>query len=240
MRGIDGQAIFLEKRDCSRFFANLLLFNNRESTTNFYRRCFLENSKSDKIKDSFVTGTRPDLVPETWLVSKARKDILVPDPLVNILAYALVKNHFHLILRQICESGVSRFMHKLGTGFAGYINRKYGRAGHLFQGRFRAVHIKNEDQARHIFVYVHTNTLELIEPGWRERGIKNKNRAINFLEKSFLTSYPEYLSRNRELSLVDKSFFLKLLEGSGGCRRFVENWILHKAEIANFGNIHLE
>ncbi|MFA5230359.1 MAG: transposase, partial [Candidatus Paceibacterota bacterium] len=59
--------------------------------------------------------------------------------LVSIHAFCLMGNHMHLLLEQKIENGISRFMLKLGAGYASYFNSKYHRTGHLFQSRFKSV-----------------------------------------------------------------------------------------------------
>ena len=88
-----------------------------------------------------------------------------------------------MLLKQIKNNGISEFIRKVGVGYAGYFNKKYRRKGHLFQGRFKTVHIENNEQLKTVFVYIHTNPIALIESKWKEEGLKAPEKAINFLEK---------------------------------------------------------
>jgi len=163
------------------------------------------------------------------------------DLLVEIWAFCLMPNHIHLLLKQIKEKGITDFMRKFGTGYANYFNKKYNRKGHLFQGRFRAVHIKNNEQLKNIFVYIHTNGISLIEPNWKEKGIsKNCQKIIKFLENYKWSSYMDYLGRKNFPSLTKRDFLLKIIGGSKGCKEFVESWIKHKKEIKNLSEIAIE
>ena len=78
-------------------------------------------------------------------------------------------------------------MHRLGTGHTMYINLKYGRSGHVFQGPFKAKIVKKDEYLTHITRYVHLNPLELINHGWKEQGIKDINSG-----KKFILEYPSY------------------------------------------------
>ncbi|OGI26349.1 MAG: hypothetical protein A3J76_04265 [Candidatus Moranbacteria bacterium RBG_13_45_13] len=80
------------------------------------------------------------------------------EPYVEIIAYCLNPNHFHLLLKQIVESGISEFMHKLGTGYTMYFNKKHERAGALFQGKFKFTHIENNAQLLYVSAYVNCNS----------------------------------------------------------------------------------
>ncbi len=82
---------------------------------------------------------------------------------VEILAYCLMPNHFHLLIKQKSENGISIFMHKLGTGYTKYFNKKYNRSGSLFESTFKAKHVKNEEYYKHVSKYIHLNPSSLIK-----------------------------------------------------------------------------
>jgi REP element-mobilizing transposase RayT len=77
--------------------------------------------------------------------------------LVKFIAYCLNQNHYHFILQPLVEDGIQRFMHRLSTGYTNFFNEKYKRSGSLFQGRYKAVHIKTNEQLIHTSVYVNLN-----------------------------------------------------------------------------------
>lgn len=216
MRGVDGRVIFPQEEDYFRFIHDLFEFNDEDDVDSIYR--YYTNN---------LTGTVP---------VKLRKKRKL---LVEILVFCLMPNHFHLLLRQIKDHGISKFMRKLG-GYATYINKKYERQGHLFQGRFRAVHIKDEDQLKNAFVYIHVNPIDLIEPGWKEKGIKNQKEVIKFLETYRWSSYLDYLGKKNFPSVTSREFFNKILGSEKNCRQYVTSWILYKADIKNLGPIVLE
>ena len=83
------------------------------------------------------------------------------DMFVEILAFCFMPNHIHLLVRQLKDNSISQFMQKVGTGYANYFNKKYARRGHLFN-RFKAVLIKDDDQLRNVFAYIHCNPISLI------------------------------------------------------------------------------
>lgn len=160
--------------------------------------------------------------------------------LVEILAFWFMPNHIHLLLRQIKNKGITQFMRKFGAGYATYFNKKYNRKGHLFQGRFRAIHIKTNEQLKNVFVYIHTQGISLIEPKWKEKGIENPKKVNKFLENFKWSSYPDYIGKKNFPSLTNRKFLLKIMGGETGCRNFVEGWIKYKKELRNFNKISLE
>lgn len=77
--------------------------------------------------------------------------------LVDIHAYALVGNRFHLLIKQVIEDGITEFMRRVSVGYAGYFNEKNERSGALFQGRFKRVHVVSEEQYQYLFAYINEN-----------------------------------------------------------------------------------
>ncbi|MBP9717511.1 MAG: transposase [Candidatus Pacebacteria bacterium] len=77
--------------------------------------------------------------------------------LVNIEAYSLLPNHFHLIVEQIVDGGISEFLKRVSGGYTSYFNEKYQRSGVLFQGRYKKVHVNTDEQYQYLFAYVNEN-----------------------------------------------------------------------------------
>ena len=149
------------------------------------------------------------------------------DLLVEILAFCFMSNHVHLLLKQIKDNGITKFMRKVGTGYAGYFNNKYKKRGHLFQGKFWAIRVKTDEQLQTTFVYIHSNPISLIEPKWKEKGIKNTNKSIQFLENYKWSSYLDYIDKKNFPSVINKDFILDIIGGKRGCQKFVKDWIMY-------------
>jgi len=81
---------------------------------------------------------------------------------VLLVAYCLMPNHFHLLLKLKKQGGLERFMRALLTGYSIYFNQKYERVGHLFQGRYKAALIQREAYLLHLTRYIHRNAIELL------------------------------------------------------------------------------
>ena len=187
-RGAGKQRIYTTARDYERFIALLYLANSEEPIT--YRK-----------GPSLVEIFNPD--------NKGART----QKLVDVLAYALMPNHFHLVLKQIMDEGITRFMRKLATAYSMYFNIKYEHSGVLFQGRFKSSHINSEPYFRYIFSYVHLNPLELVEPDWKEGTIRNQKIARKFLADYRYGSYFDYCIGERPeraiLAYDDAPDFLK-------------------------------
>jgi len=79
----------------------------------------------------------------------------------SILSYVAMPNHFHFEIRQNSDIGINILMSKLSTSYAMYFNRKYGCVGHVFQDRFKAKLIPNEEYAKYLSAYIHNNPADL-------------------------------------------------------------------------------
>jgi len=80
---------------------------------------------------------------------------------IDLIAYCLMPNHFHLLLKQRTKTSLEGFMRALMTRYSMYFNKRYDRVGSLFQGRYKAVLIENEAYLVHLSRYIHLNPAEL-------------------------------------------------------------------------------
>ncbi len=92
--------------------------------------------------------------------SKYSSQSLTLDPtkkVVEVVAYCLMPNHFHLLIKQTKEGGITEFMRKVIDSYTKYYNTKYSRVGPLFQGQFKAVFVESDEQLLHLSRYIHLN-----------------------------------------------------------------------------------
>ncbi|MCX6791332.1 MAG: transposase [Candidatus Gribaldobacteria bacterium] len=142
-RGVDKRVVFLDDEDFWKFFDCLRDLNNET----YYeerlavlgldpRSCKELNSLQFKELGSFIQQQ---------------------EKIVEIISYSLNPNHFHLILKQLKDNGISDFMQRVGTSYTNYFNKKYERSGALFQGRFKKIHINKESYLLWLLGYVNGN-----------------------------------------------------------------------------------
>jgi len=144
--------------------------------------------------DSLLFANTKSSLERNWRRKKLKETPLdVNDKLVDYLALILIPNHFHLLVRQITEGGIQKVMHRSCDGLARYFNTKKNRQGHLFMGRYKAVHVSTDQQAMHLFTYIHGNALDLVFPEWRDGSLKNWRQSENFLKNYKLSSLPVFL-----------------------------------------------
>jgi putative transposase len=138
-RGVEKRDIFMHDFDYHRFLTSLKEFNQVEPVLSLY------------ISSKVPVG----------IGSLQKKK------LVEVVAFCLIENHYHLILKQLVDGGISEFMKRLGTGYTGYFNCKYKRSGALFQGKFKSIHIDSNDYLLYLSAYVNGNYLVHGKSDWK-------------------------------------------------------------------------
>jgi putative transposase len=124
-------------------------------------------------------------------------------PLVKIISYCLMDNHFHLLLQEIREGGISIFMQKFGLGFTNYMNSKYKESGSIFQGTYKAKLIGSEEYMQYADVYVQLfNPFQLFDGGV-VGALNNFDKAFQFALDYQFSSLGESLGV-RNFSIIDR------------------------------------
>ncbi len=135
-RGVAKQNIFLSDRYYVRF----------ERTIDYYKYA----SRKKKFSRYLLEKFKPEIA----------RPVLRPNqviPQVELVAYCLMPNHFHMILRQLLDDGISNFMRCLANSYTRYFNTVKQRVGPIFQGQFKAKLINGESYLLHLSRYIHLN-----------------------------------------------------------------------------------
>ena len=129
---------------------------------------------------------------------------------VELVAFCLMPNHFHLIVKEIEEGGIASYMQRVLNSYTKYYNTKYQKSGHLFQGPYRAVHVETNEQLLYLSTYIHRNPRELA--GWRNK------------ESQYVwSSYQDFIKNNRWDELIRPSIIGEQFKKKSDYRRFVES-----------------
>lgn len=209
-RGVDKRTIFEDEDDHYRFLHGLYEFNDKNLTAPFIQRI----------------GKRLPTATYKTLREKISKEKNVKrEKLVDILSFCLMPNHYHLILKQLQENGISKFMHKLGTGYTNFFNLKNERKGSLFQGPFKAVYVKDDTQMMHLSRYIQVlNPGELAEPKIREGIIRSADGLQDFLKNYKWSSYSDYIGEDNYPSLINKELLSGYFGSAAAFEKFSLSW----------------
>lgn len=231
VRALDDNLLFNDENDYFRMIFSVYELNNSKPVNIFVRR--RNRNRFKKFQSAATDVTRMNVAGATSGVAPAgafEED--KRDRLVDIFCFEWMPNHIHLLIKQLQDGGISKFMRKVGVGYSKYFNGKYHRQGHLFQDVFRAVHIETEEQLFNVFVYIHTNAIALIESGWKENGVRDSEKVKKFLEQEYRwSSYWDYLGKRNFPSVTEREFLLGIVGGLEGAKRAVDAWIDYKGEV---------
>lgn len=223
LRGLDDNLIFKDINDYYRGIFSIYEFNNVKPVEIKKRRQARRQEKKQEKSGS----------PSSATLDKR-------DKLVEVYCFCFMPNHIHLLIRQLKDNGLIKFMRKVGTGYAKYFNGKYIRKGYVFQNRFRSVCIGDDNQLRTIFNYIHVNPVSLIEPRWKEKGVSKPENAVKFLEDYKWSSYKDYLGENNFPSVTERNFISEFIGGVEGCGETIRGWLDYKKALRQSDDIFLE
>ncbi|OHA95026.1 MAG: hypothetical protein A3C62_01195 [Candidatus Zambryskibacteria bacterium RIFCSPHIGHO2_02_FULL_39_16] len=197
-RGNSKQKIFLDEADHNRFLKLLFLCNSKLNI-NF-------RNVIDVTKDVLVFERR--------------------ETLVDIGAFCLMPNHFHLLLREKEDGNISLFMKKLLTAYVMYFNKKYERTGSLFEGKFKSEHVGEDNYLKYLFSYIHLNPIKLIDPKWRIEGIKDRLKAQKYILDYEYSSYACLGDENQKWSkIINTNNFPKYFLTPTDYKREMFDWL---------------
>lgn len=148
--------------------------------------------------------------------------------IVDIISFVLMPNHFHFLLKQSEEIGVSKFLANFQNSYSRYFNTKHERIGPLFQGQFKAVRIEDDNQLLHVSRYIHLNpvTAYLI-----------KNTSL--LESYLWSSYPEYIGKSR-VRLCTPNIILSQFRELKDYKNFIYDQSSYQQELARIKHLIID
>jgi len=139
-RGVDKRDIFIDYKDFVRFIRSMREFNNVNPIGSLYEKDFRERNN----ERAYSEGVKHPIGCFT--------------PLVEFISYCLLNNHYHFLLMQNRDGGISEFMKRLNGGYTNYFNKKYNRSGSLFEGKFKIIEISSYSHLLKLAVYVNCNS----------------------------------------------------------------------------------
>lgn len=155
-------------------------------------------------------------------------------PIVSIGAYCLMPNHFHILIKEKKEGGISTYMRKLLTAYAMYFNKKNKRTGKLFESAFKSSHIEDDRYLRYIYSYIHLNPAKLIDKSWKEKKGAHADVLLKYISSYPYSSFPEYLSGIPEV--LHPTDFPRYFNTIKDHTKELFSWLSYGAENTPIGN----
>lgn len=206
-RGIASQPIFLNKKDYQKAFDTLIYYQNI----------------TPPVKYSKFIGQPSDYRREVLTRLKKEKKFLV-----EIICYSFMPNHFHLLIKQKQNNGISKFVGNFTNSYTRYFNIKSERNGPIFQGKFKAVRIASDEQLLHVSRYIHLNPFTSFIV-----------RKIEDLQNYPYSSFPEYLKLNSD-NFFDKEIILSQFKNTKEYQKFTFNQANYQRELNKIKHLILE
>lgn len=206
-RGIDKRSTFTDKREYKRAMEIVSFYHFSHLPLKLSRYLTLPNSDQIQIM----------------------KDLIgVNKKVVSIVSFCLMPNHFHFLLQQMEDSGVSKFLSQLQNSYTRYFNTKHERIGPLFLDQFKAVRIETDEQLLHVCRYIHLNP-------YTSYVVK----SLIDLESYPWSSFPEYMDPDKE-GICDKDLILSFFETREDYKQFVFNNADYQRELDKIKHLTLE
>lgn len=152
----------------------------------------------------FISTMKYYLQPQKYKETLSRRSDL-EDNEIELLCYCLMPNHFHLLIKQNSESGLTRFMRRLSNTYVRYFNKAQKRIGALFEGKFKAILIETDEYLLHLSRYIHRNPSELDLENLRNYSYSSYLTYLGIRQTSWLqTKTILDFYKNPENSIIEK------------------------------------
>ncbi len=187
-KGIASQPTFLNKREYARAIETVRYYQNINTPVKYAKFLILSTDERRKLLGQFMKQRK-------WLV--------------DIIAFCFMPNHFHFLMKQLVDNGISKFMSNFTNSYTRYFNTKHDRNGPLFTGKFKSVRIETEEQLIHTSRYIHLNPLTSYIV-----------KTTEDLEKYPYSSFLEYMEINTA-GLCNKDILLPFFKDKDAYKNFV-------------------
>lgn len=155
------------------------------------------------------------------------KNIEKQTPLVDLFAFAIMPNHFHLLLKQLYDKGISTFISNIQNGFAKFFNLKNDRHGTLFQNPFKAKIVETHEEFIHISRYIHLNPITSF-----------------IIDIDHLKDYPwtsmKWYMRDEENKFINKNYILESFKNAEEYFQFVRDQSDYQRHLGIIKHLTLE
>ncbi len=148
--------------------------------------------------------------------------------LVDIICYCLMPNHFHFLLKQLVDRGISLFLSLFENSYIRYFNTKYERTGQLFLDRFKYVRIENNNQLFHVNRYIHLNP-------YSSNVVQSYSQLLSYP----WSSLPEYLNVSTEI-ICEKEIIMTDFKNIEDYKKFILDQADYQQELDKIKHLLIE
>lgn len=193
----------------SRTIFNIPEFKNKDNANKLAQTFLLANStKSGQAFDYLRNNINTSLKDALKISQSGEK-------LTEVLCYAIMPDHYHLLMKEIKEKGITDFIRKCNTSIAKYINTKTERRGPLFESRFKSKQVDSNDYLLHLSVYIHLNPLDFLDSkDWRKNKTKDWKNAMEKILNYPWSSIKHFISNPSSTPDFDEDIYSNIISGT--------------------------
>ena len=234
--------VFFEKNQPAHILSRTLIdiFRNKEECYKFAFQFYATNlgkrNSNIRVRDVVRAGQtllRGEEIPSKFVIREH-------PPLVDLLDFSLVINHYHFYLVPNIENAVPILIQKLNTGLAKSFNLTHNRKDAVFGSRYKGIVVKTDFQSAAVSRYVSIiNPLDVFQPGWREDGLKNSEEAFDFLKDYEFSSFPDKIGkRNSKIlappEILERYSFLENTKNKEGFQEFTKEFLKERKSQSSY------
>ena len=210
----------------NRTILDILVFKNSSNCKRLLQAFLLANSTQASRAFQFLRDNKDAPIEEALKIARSG------EKLVDVICYTIMPNHYHLLLKEKLEGGITSFIHRCNISVAKYINTKMERKGPLFEGLFKSKHVTTNDYLLHLSLYIHLNPLDFLEEKqWREHKIKNWKQIKDKLTNYPYSSLKSFLNNNYEDKIIsEKEIVIGQFNSTEEYENFLREWSEEKLD----------
>lgn len=145
------------------------------------------------------------------------------ETIIDIGIFCLMPNHFHLVVREKIDNGISTYMRKLLTAYSMYFNKKYKRTGKLYEGVFKSIHVAKDTYMKYLYSYTHLNPAKLIDKNWKEKRSQPTIKLLEFIFEYQYSSLKEY--SDEKFKIINPAQFPDYFKKPDDHRKELFEWL---------------
>lgn len=204
-RGLDRRSVFTDKRELTRAKELIKFYRNSYVPLRYSQFLLQPKDRQNQLLELMESGNK----------------------LVSIISYCLMPNHFHFLVKQLEENGITKFISNFTNGYTKYYNQKHSRSGPLFEGVFKAVYVETDEQFLHLSRYIHLNP------------VVSSIIKLSDLSNYQWSSYPDYIGLSNS-AFCDKNLVLEMFKSPKDYERFVLDQVDYGKKLEEIKHLILE
>ena len=211
----------------NRTISNYRVFNDERNAKYLMKAFLFANSTKSSEAFKHLRNNKPKATSDVALgFNEALEIIKQGEKLVDLMCFAIMHDHYHLLLKERKENGIIDFVRKCDISISKYINIRNNRKGSLFESSFKSKHIDSNEYLVHSSVYIHLNPLDIISgKEWREHKLQNWQEIKKSLFDYPWSSLKSFFEPSSDHSLISgQEIIIDQFKNNKEYEEFLKDW----------------